>query len=100
MVFWGLLIFLLLGLILLRGLKDKDFKYMKLEFDLKKSTRIYVKKNKLTPNIARSIIIDVDDLIKSKYISEEDASKYCIKDIVYSKRILFDKMRVERICND
>lgn len=99
MVLWGMVICLLLCLILMRGLKNKDFKYMKLEFDLKRSTRNYVKKNNISPKISRSVIIDVDDLIKSKYISEKDASKYCIKDVVYSNRIIFDKYYIERECS-
>jgi len=99
MVLWGMIIVLLLGLILLRGLKDKDFKYMKLEFDLKKSARSYVKRNNISPSISKSVIIDINDLIESKYISKKDVSDYCIKDVVYSNRIIFDKYYIERECS-
>ena len=101
MVVWGILVVLILTLVLLIGLKDKDFKYIKLERNLKTATRKYVKNNNLTPKLAKSIVIDIKELVDNRYISKESVDEYCIKDVVYSNGLMYDEYVIEKgKCNE
>ena len=100
MALWCLLVILFLTLILLIGLKEKDFNYIRFEFDLKRATKKYIDKNNITPKIASSIIVDVDDLVESNYIKKDKVKKYCIKSVFFSNRILFDKYKIEKECEE
>ena len=101
MVVWGILVVLILTLVLLIGLKDKDFKYIKLERNLKTATRKYVKNNNLTPKLAKSIVIDIKELVDNRYITKESVDKYCIKDVVFSNGLMYDEYVIEKgNCNE
>ena len=99
MIVWGVVVSLLLILVLIIGIKDKDYDYAKLERNIKKATRSYILNNKMTPEISKSIVIDIDDLIKEKYIDSKDIDKYCIKDIVFQNGLFYDNYTIEKKCD-
>lgn len=100
MIIWGVVVSLLLVLVFILGLKEKDFDYFKLEINIKKATRKYILNNKMTPKISQSIVIDIEDLIKDKYIDSKNIDKYCIKDVVFQNGLLYDNYTIEKKCDN
>ena len=100
MIVWGVVVALLLVLVLIIGIKDKDYNYARLESSIKKATRSYILNNKMTPKISQSIVIDIKELIKDKYIDSKDIDKYCIKDVVFQNGLFYDNYTIEKKCDN
>ena len=100
MALWGMVILLILSFILFLFVKSKDFNYIRFENSIKAATKKYISNNKLTPKLSKSIVVDVEDLIKNNYISKDNIEKYCIKDIVFSNGLFYDDYTIEKECKE
>lgn len=95
-IVWFLIIFNIILLIFVLGLKEKDLSYIKLELNLKIAAREYIKENNIKPNINDSQIIFINDLKDNKRLNKLDIKKYNIDNIVYYNGLLFDKYTINK----
>jgi hypothetical protein len=98
MVLWFYVVFGLILSICLIGVKQKDFKYEKLKEQLVDATKQYMNDKKYDVEVSDSLLVYVSDLIKEKYVREDDLKDYCFDNIVYYNGIFQDDYEVNEEC--
>ena len=101
MVIWGLIVFMMFGIILMIGYKKQDKVFLELSANLETATKRYVKNKNIELKFNESSKIYVKDLIEEEYIEyDEDIEKYCIDSVIVTKGLLHDKYEVNENCED
>jgi hypothetical protein len=98
MVLWFYVVFGLILSICLIGVKQKDFKYEKLKEQLVDATKQYMSDKKYDVEVSDSLLVYVSDLIKEKYVREDDLKDYCFDNIVYYNGIFQDDYEINEEC--
>lgn len=100
MFIWGLIVVLICGFLVYLAKKDEDKVYINIENDIISATKTYVNDKDLMPNIGKSVVISVDELILNNYIEyKEDIDKYCLNNIVATKGIIDSEYKINKDCN-
>ncbi len=99
MFLWGFLIVMICASLLVLGNIGNDYTLYKLERNLKLSSKTYLEKNNRMPEYNETEIVYVNELIDSEIIKEDpNIDKYCIKEIMIKKGLLFNKYEVYKEC--
>lgn len=100
MFIWGTIVVLICGFLVYLAKKDEDKVYINIEKDIINATKTYINDKDLTPDMGKSVVISVDELILNNYIEyKEDIDKYCLNNIVATKGIIDSEYKINKDCN-
>lgn len=89
MVIWGIIIFIMWGVILAIGYSKRDKVYLSLTADLKDVAVRYINKKNIDLKLNESYKIYISDLEESNYINDDTKIKeYCIDSIVVKRNLI------------
>ena len=100
MIIWGMLVIIICLTLLLIGFSKKDKVLLKLERELKTSSKKYINDNHIKIGFNESYVIKINDLIDGNYIDDENIDEYCIKKIIVSKGIFLYEYEINKDCSD
>lgn len=100
MTVWSLIVVLICIFLVYLAKKDEDKVYINIEKDIINATKTYINDKDLMPNIGKSVVISVDELILNDYIEyKEDIDKYCLNNVVATKGIVDSEYKINKDCN-
>lgn len=100
MFLWGMLILIICSTLLIIGNSKKDKVLLKLERNIKSSSKKYISDNNIKIKYNSSYVVTINDLINDDYIEDsEEIKKYCIKTIVVSKNIFLYEFVINKECD-
>ncbi|MBQ6285027.1 MAG: hypothetical protein IJK67_01775 [Bacilli bacterium] len=100
MMIWGFVVFLIFATVLIIGFNKMDKVLLKLERDIKTSTKKYVKDNNIELKFNKMHVITINDLITNEYLDEnENIEKYCIKNIEITKGLFSYEYNIIKDCS-
>lgn len=100
MTVWSLIVVLICVFLIYLAKKDEDKVYINIEKDIISATKTYINDKDLMPNIGKSVVVSVDELILNDYIEyKEDIDKYCLNNVVATKGIIDSEYKINKDCN-
>lgn len=101
MVIWGLIIFILWGVIIAIAYTKQDKVYNSLTADLKGVTKRYINKNNIDLKFNESYKVFIKDLEESNYINNDKKIKeYCIDSVVVTKNLFNYSYQINTDCDN
>ena len=101
MIIWGMVVLLICASLIFISNNKRDKVLLKLEHDIKVSTREYIKDNNIEVKYNNPIVISINALIENNVIEEnENIDKYCIKTILVTKELFYNKYTINKDCSD
>ena len=101
MFIWGLIIFMMFGIILVIGYKKQDKVFLELSASLEGATKRYIENKKIDLKFNESSKIYLEDLINEEYIEyDKDMDKYCIDSVIVTKGLLRNDYKIDTDCKD
>ena len=101
MFIWGLIIFILWGVILVIAYTQQDRVYINLTADLQSVTKRYINMKNINLKYNESYKVYIKDLEEANYINDDTKRKeYCIDSIVVTKNFLKYSYEFNKNCKD
>ena len=101
MVIWGLIIFILWGVIIAIAYTKQDKTYINLSADLKSVTKRYIEKSNIDLKLNESYKVFINDLEESNYINDKKKiEEYCIDSVVITKNLFNYSYQINSDCNN
>ena len=101
MFIWGLIIFILWGVIIAIAYTKQDRVYINLTSDLKDVTKRYINKKNINLKYNESYKVYIDDLKEANYINnDEKINEYCIESIVVTKDLFKYSYEFNKDCKN
>lgn len=100
MILWFYVIFGLILIICLIGVRQKDYDYENMKKEVISATKKYMLEKNMDIDINSSMLVFVSDLVKAKYIKQEDIEDYCFDSVVYFNGLLEDEYKIYEECKD
>ncbi len=101
MIIWGTIIVLMCTTLIIISNNNRDKVLLKLEKDIKVSVKQYIKDNNIEITLNSSNVIYIDTLIENSYLNDnENIEKYCIKSVLVTGGIFFNKYTINKDCSD
>ncbi len=101
MIIWGMIVVLICASLIFIANNKRDKELLKLEHNIKVSTKEYIKQNNIEVKYNKPIVISIKTLIENNVIEEnENIDKYCIKTILVTKELFYKKYTINKDCSD
>ena len=100
MIIWGMVVVLICASLIFISNSKRDKVLLKLERDIKLSAKEYIKDNNIEIKYDDPSIIMIEELINNKYLSDENIDKYCIKTVLVTKELFYNKYTINKDCSD
>ena len=98
MIIWGSLVVMICGMLVILGLNLED---NKIERELRSATNHYIKDNNIKLSVADATIVYVSELIKDRYLeNDEKYDKKCIDSVVVSKGLILNDYTINKECKN
>ena len=99
MIIWAMVIVLICASLIFIANSKRDKDLLKLEHDIKISSKKYINDNNIEIKYSEPVLININELIEKEYLNDNNSiEKYCIKRIIVSKKLFYNKYDIEKEC--